>query len=119
MARNTNGFLGSNFENFMAGLAGEEQQQLSEDQIREARRQQIEDAKIFYEVFGQGRGLEILDLLKDRTTRASVMQVTGCIIDGDINLSPGEFMAGREMQNALIRYIERQIMLAQEPLDQE
>jgi len=119
MARNTNGFLGSNFENFINGLAGEGQQELTAEQIREARRQQIEDAKIYFEVFGQGRGLQLLDILKDRTTRASVMQVTGCIIDGDINLSPGEFMAGREMQNALIRHIEKQIILAQQPLDQE
>lgn len=73
---------------------------------------QIEEASIFFDAFSTVAGSEVLEVLKDRTTRLSVMNKSLCIEDGDIPLNPGEFMAYREGQNALIRFIVKQMKLA-------
>lgn len=107
------------FEEFMRGLTSPEEQEQSVEESKAIRKKQIEDAGIYFDVFSTGRGVELLEILKDRTTRASTMRVAGAIVDGDINMTAGEFMSGREMQNALIRFIESQIVLAQQSIDGE
>lgn len=105
------------FAEFLAGImAPEEIEQLQADQ-RQAQIQEIADAQIFYDVFGGGRGPELLELLKAKTVHLSTMNRTAAIMEGDIPLNPGEFMAGREMQNALVRWIERMVKLSQEKVE--
>lgn len=103
-------------EEFLSGLLSSEEIEEQRQQIEASREQQIADARIFFEVFGEGRGVELLEILKHKTVYASTMERSGAICDADIPLNPGEFMAMREGQNALIRFIERQIKLSQEKI---
>lgn len=104
-------------EEFLTGIMEpDEIEKMHEDQ-RAARIQEIADAQIFFDVFGTGRGPELLELLKEKTVYASTMNRTSAIIEGDIPLNPGEFMAGREMQNALVRWIEHMVKLSQEKVE--
>lgn len=92
-------------------LGPEEAAKIAQDD--EANREQmIADAQIFFDVFGVGRGPELLELLKHKTVYASVMEQT--IGSLAIPLNPGEFMAMREGQNALVRWIERMVAVSQE-----
>ena len=101
---------------FLASILGEEKVEKIKADNEADREQQIADARIFFEVFGTGRGPELLEILKHKTVYASTMERSGAICDADIPLNPGEFMAMREGQNALIRFIERQIKLSQEKI---
>lgn len=99
---------------FLASVLGEEQAEKALADQAQTREQQIADAQIFFDVFGTGRGPEMLELLKHKTIYVSSADPSACVHDLAISLNPGEFMAGREMQNALIRWIERMVKLAQE-----
>lgn len=101
-------------EDFLVSMLGHDRVEEIKEEKEADRIQMIADAQIFFDVFGVGRGPEMLELLKHKTIYLSSMDRGGCIIDGDIPLNPGEFMAGREMQNALIRWIERMVRLSQE-----
>lgn len=101
---------------FLISLLGEEEVAKIEVENDEDQAQRIEDARIFFDVFGTGRGPELLEILKHKTVYASTMNQAVAITDSDIPLNPGEFMALREGQNALIRFIERQIKLSQEKI---
>lgn len=100
---------------FLAGIIGEEEAVKLEEQGTASREQQIADAQIFFEVFGTGRGPELLELFRHKTVYASVMEQT--IGELQIPLNPGEFMAMREGQNAFVRWIERMIKLSQEKVE--
>lgn len=104
----------SEAEEFLRSTIGDEAYENLIGQEKIDRSQQIADAQIFFDVFGTGRGPEMLELLKHKTIFLSIMDRSSAVIDGDIALNPGEFMAGREMQNALIRWIERMVKLSQE-----
>lgn len=99
-------------EAFLREVYGDEFADDALKQAQENTEKQVEDAAIFFEVFGTGRGLELLEQLKDMTTNISVME--NGVGDIAIPLNPGEFMARREGQNALIRFIEQQINIAKE-----
>lgn len=103
-------------EEFLAGIMEPQELEQMQKEGEEARVQQIADAQIFFDVFGTGRGPEMLELLKHKTVYVSTMNREAAIMDGDIPLNPGEFMAGREMQNALVRWIERMVQLSQETI---
>ncbi len=97
---------------FLESVLGPEETAKIKEQHEDNRIQQIADAQIFFDVFGQGRGPEMLELLKYKTIYLSVME--NGISEASIPLNPGEFMAMREGQNALVRWIERMIKLSQE-----
>lgn len=101
---------------FLASILGEEEVAKIETDKEADREQQIADARIFFEVFGTGRGPELLEILKHKTIYASTMNRADAVLDCDIPLNPGEFMAAREGQNALIRFIDRQMKLSQEKI---
>lgn len=101
---------------FLASILGPEEAAKIEKDAEVNREQTIADARIFFDVFGQGRGAELLEILKHKTIYASTMDRSSAICDADIPLNPGEFMAMREGQNALIRFIERQMKLSQEKI---
>lgn len=103
------------FELLEAVYSPEEIEKLKEEKQADAE-QRIADARIFFEVFGNGRGPELLEILKHKTVYASTMSRGSAIIEGDIPLNPGEFMAFREGQNALVRFIERQMKISQETI---
>lgn len=104
-------------EEFLQGVMSPEELQEHQEHEQEQREQIIADAQIFYDVFMTGRGPEMLELLKYKTIYLSTMNRASAICDGDIPLNPGEFMAGREMQNALVRWIEAMIKLSQSKVD--
>lgn len=99
---------------FIAGIIGDEEATKLQEEQKEDRALLIQEARIFHDVFGQGRGPELLELLRHKTVYLSTMDRDNAIVDGNISLNPGEFMAGREMQNALVRWIERMLKLSQE-----
>lgn len=102
---------------FLEGVMTPEEVEQHIEEGREQQEQRIADAQIFFDVFATGRGAEMLELLKYKTIYLSTMNRSQAICDGDIPLNPGEFMAGREMQNALIRWIEAQIEIAQQKVE--
>lgn len=99
---------------FLSSVLSPEEVEAAKVAQEEANEQRIADAQIFFDVFMTGRGPELLEILRHKTVYLSTMDRDNCVIDGNIPLNPGELMAGREMQNALIRFIERQIRIAQE-----
>lgn len=103
---------------FLEGIMTPEEFQKHTEESNEAREQAIADAQIFFDVFMTGRGPEMLEILKYKTVYLSTMNRSQAICEADIPLNPGEFMAGREMQNALIRWIEAQIKLSQERVEE-
>lgn len=100
---------------FLKGIIGEEETAKVIEEDESQRVQQIADAQIFFDVFGAGRGPELLELFRHKTVYASVMEQT--IGELQIPLNPGEFMAMREGQNAFVRWIERMIKLSQEKVE--
>lgn len=97
---------------FLESILGPEEAAKLRDAQEELKQDQLEAARLFHDVFTNGNGPAVLEILRYKTTRLSVMQDTiGAV---EIPLNPGEFMAMREGQNALVRFIEGQIEKAKE-----
>ena len=101
-------------EEFLSSILGPEEWAKKKEEAEERNEELKQAARLFYNVFATGDGPQVLEILRHKTIFLSTMDRDGAIIEGNIPLNPGEFMAGREMQNALIRFIERQIKFAQE-----
>lgn len=104
------------YRHLSAFMSDEEIEEIKEQSIIN-REQQIADARIFHDVFGTGRGPELLEVLRHKTTYLPAMNRSNALADEiDIPLNPSEFMAFREGQNSIVRFIERQIKLSQETI---
>lgn len=79
-----------------------------------AKRMQREKARLFYDVFGQGRGPELLELLRTETVDLDLMSVTPVIGNHlrEMGVGPAEWAYHRNGQNSVVRYIETQIRTA-------
>lgn len=75
----------------------------------------MEEARLFFAVFGTGRGPELLDLLRGKTIELPLMDVSGSLVRGEVALSPAEWAYVREGQNSIVREIEAQLKLATRP----
>lgn len=91
--------------------------QMNAEAMREARLRQVETSRLFFDVFGTGRGPELLQWLRDRTIEVSLINVSGAMVSGEIALSPADWAYIREGQNSLIREIERQLLIAKTPME--
>lgn len=76
---------------------------------------QWEAARIFLDVFGTGRGPELLMVLRDATIELPLMEVAASTVRGDLALSPAEWAYVREGQNSVVRLIESQMRIAKGP----
>jgi len=97
---------------FLESILGPEEAAKLRDAQEELKQDQLEAARLFHDVFTNGNGPAVLEILRYKTTRISVMN--DAIGSVEIPLNPGEFMAMREGQNALVRFIEGQIERAKE-----
>lgn len=94
------------------GTAAQNAAMHREDAIR-----QINKAKLFYDVFGNGRGPELLEHLRAETIEVSLLMVEGPPIQSQIALSPEQWAFIREGQNSMVRHIERQMRIAVMPIE--
>lgn len=70
-----------------------------------------EQARLFYDVFGVGRGPELLDHLRSRTIEVDLMIVSATIGSEtrEIPVNPAEWAYHRNGQNSVVRYIETMV----------
>ncbi len=73
-----------------------------------------EKARLFHDVFGFGRGPELLELLRSETIELDLMSVSPVIGNHlrEMGVSPGEWAYHRNGQNSVVRYIEQQVAIA-------
>ena len=67
-----------------------------------------ESCRLFHDVFGTGRGPELLELLREKTIELDLMNVSATIGNGDreIPVNPAEWAYHRNGQNSVVRWIE-------------
>ena len=97
---------------------GEDAAQMNAEAIEAHNRKMIEDAKIFFNVFSQGQGPELLEWLSERTVDVPLVQVSGSLANNQISLSPADWAYFREGQNSIIRLIKQQMKLATETAEE-
>lgn len=95
---------------------GDAREALAENQkmIEEADRQMRELARLFFDVFQQGRGPELLEYLRRRTIEQPLM-VASLTIGNDqreLPVNPSEWAYHRNGQNSVVHFIETMIALA-------
>ncbi len=75
---------------------------------------QREKAKLFHDVFGVGRGPELLELLRSETIELDLMNISRVIgtSEREVPVNPSEWAYHRNGQNSVVRYIEHQIMIS-------
>lgn len=73
-----------------------------------------EKARLFYDVFGVGRGPELLELLRSETLDVDLMNITATIGNGsrEIPVNPAEWAYHRNGQNSVVRYLEAMTRLS-------
>lgn len=99
------------------GWLGEQDPELARDAVEQnkqmeaqALQAQRELARLFYDVFGEGRGPELLERLRDTTIEMPLMSVNGVLgSQPEIGLGPAEWAYYREGQNSVVRFIELQM----------
>lgn len=80
----------------------------NEAMLEAAKRAQREKARLFYDVFMNGRGLELLELLRAETVDLDLMAVSPVIGNHlrEMGVNPAEWAYHRNGQNSVVRYIE-------------
>lgn len=79
--------------------------QNQEDMEKEAARNRREVARLFYDVFAQGRGPELLDYMQACTTDLDLMNVSGVLGAREIGVTPSDWAYHRNGQNSVVRWI--------------
>lgn len=107
------------------GWLGDQPQDVEEaeaDNKKAIEKQQVEImefANLVNRVLGESEGLELMQRLRELTIEIPLYRVGGTLVEGDVNLSPAEWCAVREGQNSIVRFLEGQIHLARNPINQE
>lgn len=70
-----------------------------------------EQARLFYDVFAEGRGPELLAHLRALTIELDLMNVSATIGNGtrEIPVNPAEWAYHRNGQNSVVRYIQTMV----------
>jgi hypothetical protein len=86
----------------------------NEAMIEKAAQEQREFAKLFLDVFGQGRGPELLELLRVHTIELDLFVVSPTIGNAlrEMGVNPSEWAYHRNGQNSVVRWIEQQLQFA-------
>jgi hypothetical protein len=85
------------------------------EQMGDAALKEWEQARLFFDVFGTGRGPELLFALREATIELPLMDLGRSLVRGDIALTASEWAYVREGQNSIVRLIEGQIKIAKNP----
>ena len=91
----------------------------NEAMIRDADQAARNTAKLFFDVFDNPRGIELLTMLRDCTIEIPLVRVTGTFGGAEVNMTGAEWAYFREGQNSVVRMIEQQIKIALQPVDNE
>ncbi len=80
----------------------------NEAMMEAAKRMQREKARLFFDVFGQGRGPELLELLRSETVDLDLFMVSPVIGNHlrEMGVNPSDWAYHRNGQNSVVRYIE-------------
>ncbi len=73
-----------------------------------------ERSKLFLDVFGQGRGPELLELMRAATVELDLFAISKSINDEhrEMGVGPAEWAYHRNGQNSVVRWIEQQLQCA-------
>lgn len=88
-----------------------EQNEAMQEAAKQAMR---EKARLFYDVFGVGRGPELLELLRNETVDLDLMAVSP-VVGGhlrEMGVNPAEWAYHRNGQNSVVRYLEAMTRLS-------
>lgn len=91
----------------------------NEEMKRAAELAAINTAKLFFDVFGTGRGPELLALLRDCTIELPMVRISGTFGGAEINMDGAQWAFFREGQNSVVRMIEAQMKVAVQPVETE
>lgn len=82
--------------------------------IEAAAQQQRETAKLFLDVFGQGRGPELLELMRAYTVELDLFVVSPTIGNAqrEMGVNPSHWAYHRNGQNSVVRWIEQELFNA-------
>lgn len=89
----------------------------NDEQIRSMQLQDVENARLFFDVFSSGRGPELLEHLRACTIEVPLMDVGRSIVRGEVALAPSDWAYVREGQNSIVRYIESRMKVATMPVE--
>ena len=94
----------------------DEQAAGNEEMLQAAARYRREKARLFHDVFGEGRGPELLDLLASETVELDLFSVSRVVGNEtrEMGVNPSEWAYHRNGQNSIVRYIIEQIRIARE-----
>lgn len=83
----------------------------NEAMIEAAKQAAREEARLFLDVFGTGRGPILLELLREKTIERDLMVASLTIGNEtrEIPVNPAEWAYHRNGQNSVVRYIETQV----------
>jgi len=83
----------------------------NEAMLEAATRALREKARLFYDVFGVGRGPELLELLREETVDLDLMAVSPVIGAHlrEIGVKPSDWAYHRNGQNSVVRYVETMV----------
>ncbi len=100
------------------GLGGEGEARDAPEQnkamLEEAARQRREVSRLFHDVFGQGRGPELLELMRAYTIELDLFVVSTTIGNAqrEMGINPSDWAYHRNGQNSVVRWIEQELMNA-------
>jgi len=93
----------------------QEAEAANDELARAAQLAAIEDAKLFHDVFANGRGPEMLEWLRNHTIEIPLMSFSGTFGGGEVSLSTSDWAFFRTGQNSVTHLIEHQIRVATTP----
>lgn len=86
----------------------------NKEMMEAAARIKREQAKLFLDVFGQGRGPELLEMMRAYTVDLDLFVVSPVIGNElrEMGVNPAEWAYHRNGQNSVVRWIEQQLYTA-------
>lgn len=86
----------------------------NEAMLQAAENAMREKARLFFDVFGTGRGPELLELLRVETIEVDLMSASQTIGNHlrEVAVNPAEWAYHRNGQNSVVRYIETMVRTA-------